>query len=422
MTTNRRRGSFRAIVRQLLVRPLLVRPSDIPTPYRFADLSVIVVQEKAYVLAVCEDHTDPAPSMVRNSIVFVSLQPGSECTDDQPRIILASGMDFYSGPTYNPESIKLAFVAWNHPHMPWNGTTLFVQTLVQPETRSLSPPTTPPFCDGPPVAVHGGSKMSHSLTETVSVYAPQWFGRNLFFLSDVSGWHNLYVWKDGSQSNDIQAIYKKEADFSEPKCGWILGCRCFAFVKENLVATYADGSKGSHIVFINTNTCQATEFGRSCLPPTSIDSLCASGDMLYFVGGSVTEPRALWCWERPGDATCVAKQLVSSLNVANLEHLHEFFSMPELIQAPSSDIGVGFCYAYYYPPPICIRHSKPIQSSPRLYSSKLTADQPREGPQHFDSMCSFGRVAALPCWMLTTVGVQVTARPIGSLYWESGVF
>ncbi|HLG69673.1 MAG TPA: S9 family peptidase, partial [Chloroflexota bacterium] len=48
---------------------------------------------------------------------------------------LASGADFYSNPRISPDGKRLAYLSWNLPNMPWDGTDLWVANLdgSQPE-------------------------------------------------------------------------------------------------------------------------------------------------------------------------------------------------------------------------------------------------------------------------------------------------
>jgi dienelactone hydrolase len=306
-----------------------------------------------FLIAVMEDHTDPAPANVINSIVRLSLDGSGQASVQT----LATGRDFYASPCLDADTARLAYVAWDHPNMPWDRTTLYCQ-LLDP-TFSLA--------NAGPMAVHG-----HDVDGgLISVYAPQWYRGQLYFLSDETGYYNLYAWEgDGGPdnvSNNCQPLYPVVADFSEPKCGWALGCKCFTFLENGtLVAVYTppktDSSDtnademgiGSRVVLIDIKTGNVREFGRSCLPPTSIDSLTAAvgSNKLYFKGGSTKQPTGLWCWERPGDPTCVATELLSSLASSkdiDLKTLQQSMSEPTAIQFPS-DCGVGHAFGYFYPP------------------------------------------------------------------------
>jgi len=39
--------------------------------------------------------------------------------------VVADGHDFFSSPRLSPDGKFLAWLAWDHPNMPWNGTTLY---------------------------------------------------------------------------------------------------------------------------------------------------------------------------------------------------------------------------------------------------------------------------------------------------------
>ena len=43
--------------------------------------------------------------------------------------ILAEGHDFYASPSLSPDGNRLAFIAWDHPNMPWDGTILKLADL-----------------------------------------------------------------------------------------------------------------------------------------------------------------------------------------------------------------------------------------------------------------------------------------------------
>ena len=60
-----------------------------------------------------------------NAIVAVDLaRPGA----DSGRV-LAGGHDFFSSPRLSPDGTSLLWLAWDHPNMPWNGTTLYMAQI-----------------------------------------------------------------------------------------------------------------------------------------------------------------------------------------------------------------------------------------------------------------------------------------------------
>ncbi len=86
---------------------------------RFADFVHDAPRNR--LIAVCEDHTngDDEPP---NRIVAISLVDGKITT-------LVEGADFYSNPRVSPDGRQLAWLAWNHPNMPWDDTELFVASF-----------------------------------------------------------------------------------------------------------------------------------------------------------------------------------------------------------------------------------------------------------------------------------------------------
>ena len=87
--------------------------------------------------------------------------------------MLVSGMDFYAAPRLSPDGGRLAWLAWNHPNMPWDGTELWVGEI------------------GPDGSVGAREKVAGGPEE--SIFQPEWSPDGvLYFVSDRTGWWNLY--------------------------------------------------------------------------------------------------------------------------------------------------------------------------------------------------------------------------------------
>ena len=68
---------------------------------------------------------------VDNELVSLPLDGSGEAT------VLASGHDFYSFPRLSPDGRWLAWICWDHPNMPWDGTELWVAPLADPAAARL---------------------------------------------------------------------------------------------------------------------------------------------------------------------------------------------------------------------------------------------------------------------------------------------
>jgi dipeptidyl aminopeptidase/acylaminoacyl peptidase len=157
---------------------------------RFADMIV----DRQQLIAVCEDHRDSAREAI-NSLVTVTH--GKIET-------LYAGHDFYSSPRLSPDGKRLAYLTWDHPNMPWDGTQLFV--------------------DGKMIA--GG--------DSESIAQPEWSpDGELHFISDQTGWWNLYRWRDGK----VEPLCPMDAEVAMPQ--WVFGMSSYAFIAaDRIVCAY----------------------------------------------------------------------------------------------------------------------------------------------------------------------------------------
>jgi len=165
-----------------------------PPGLRYADGAATGDGARAYF--VREDHR--APGEARNTVVAVDPARPSAGT------VLFAEADFVAAPRPSPDGHRLAFVSWNHPHMPWDGTRLHVGALSAE-------------------ALHGVQTIAGGATE--SVIEPCWDADgSLYFLSDRSGWWNLHRWHGGS----AEQITAFEAELGGPL--WQLGQSNYALL------------------------------------------------------------------------------------------------------------------------------------------------------------------------------------------------
>jgi hypothetical protein len=104
--------------------PLTPDPADAgPAALRYADF--VLSPGRTEVWCVQERHED---GKVRRAIVAVPLD-GSAADKAEAIRILADGFDFFAFPTPSPDGRSLAYICWNHPYMPWDGTELRVAPM-----------------------------------------------------------------------------------------------------------------------------------------------------------------------------------------------------------------------------------------------------------------------------------------------------
>ncbi len=221
--------------------------------FRYADAALDRIRQR--LICVREDHSEPKrePS---NTLVSLSL-----AGDGDARVLVA-GADFYSNPRLSPDGRRICWLCWHHPNMPWDGTELWVSGVR--DDGSL----------GDARRIAGGPKES--------IFQPEWFqdGRSLFFVSDRSGWWNLYCWTD----LEVKALMPMEAEFGLPQ--WAFGESTYAFQSPREIAcTYSQGGS-SHFALLNVDSGKLRAIE---LPYTAIGSLRSHGREIAFIGASPTE-------------------------------------------------------------------------------------------------------------------------------------
>ena len=156
------------------------------------------------IICIRENHTDPDEDHPLSEIVTLDLEGLVE-----PEVLLADN-DFHSSPSISPDGKHLAWLTWDHPNMPWDGTELWVAPLNA--NGGLEEP----------IFVAGGIDEA--------VIQPEWSpAGELYFISDRTDWANLYRWRDGG----VEAIYPMEAEFA--RSNWWVGMCSYGFDSANSV-------------------------------------------------------------------------------------------------------------------------------------------------------------------------------------------
>ena len=272
---------------------------------RYAD--GVIDERRGRMFCICEDHGG-AGEEAANSLVSVDLE------GRQPRQVLAAGNDFYASPRLSPDRTRLAWLTWNHPKMPWDGTELWLGSLA--DDGSL--------LDSRRVA--GG--------EAESVFQPEWSpDGTLYFASDRTGWWNLCRLSDGH----VESLYAMEAEFGLPQ--WVFGMSTYAFASDaSIICAY--GQKGNwHLARLDTSTGHLEAIDT---PYTMITQIRADSRRALFLGGSPTEAVAVVELElATGECRVLRRQSQADIDPT-------YISLPVPVEFPTEK-GLT-AHAFFYAP------------------------------------------------------------------------
>jgi dipeptidyl aminopeptidase/acylaminoacyl peptidase len=243
-------------------RPLTPEPAQAGggPSLRYADFALF--PGRAEVWCVREQHDD---GKVRRAIVAVPLDGSAAENPDAVRE-LVTGSDFYAFPTPSPDGQRLAWIGWNHPRMPWDGTELRVARVE----------------DGMPGK---GGLVRGSIKE--SVLAPLWRDNiTVYVVSDWPGWWNIY--ELGLAGGPAQALYPAEEEFCNPL--WQLGARPYAILGDGRLAVL-HGRGGMRLGVLDPATGELTDLD---IPyPVFKSGLTVDGTSIVGVAGGADTPLAL---------------------------------------------------------------------------------------------------------------------------------
>jgi dipeptidyl aminopeptidase/acylaminoacyl peptidase len=262
--------------------------------YYFADCRADA--KRSRLLCVREDHTKKGEPTA--AIVAVDTQAGGAGPPTRPSgrygevspklasdsarakaeragVVLVSGADFYSDPIVSPDGRSLAWLQWNHPNMPWDGTELWTATLK------------------PDGSLGAREKVAGGVDE--SIFQPEWSPDGvLHFVSDRTGWWNLYRRRPTSREGFVEAGFVIEplrpmsAEFGKPQ--WAFRLVTYAFASPTrIVATYSEGGRWKMALIES----EERRFEPVALALEPLQSIRADARAVYFIGASPTEPPAV---------------------------------------------------------------------------------------------------------------------------------
>lgn len=158
----------------------------------------------------------PTLSPDGNHLLYIHTYEGKDCIaiidvegKSWPQKLI-SGDDFYMQPCWHPSGEKIAWIAWNHPQMPWDGTRIKVAGLQVANGQ-----------------VELGEIETIAGDENTSIFQPQFSpdGRYLAYVSEESGWWQIYLYD--LESKQQRQLTNAEAEHGIP--AWVQGMRTYGF-------------------------------------------------------------------------------------------------------------------------------------------------------------------------------------------------
>jgi len=268
---------------------------------RFSDMEFDCVRNR--LICVQEDHSKDGEPL--NKLVAVNIRSGIiEILDDEH--------DFVSSPRIDKKCNNLAWLTWDHPNMPWDGSALWTSELSD---------------DG---LLKKKKIVAGSYEE--SIFQPEWIDKEkLIFVSDRSNWWNLYEYTD----QNILSIYLDDAEYGLPQ--WAFGMSTYGITGDNsIIAARNQGGLCQLGIIRNSN------FEVIDLPYTDFANICVNKNKVMFVGSSSTEVPQLVCLDiSSGDYEVLR---YSSKVIIDTGYISE------AIQLQFSTSEESISYGFYYKP------------------------------------------------------------------------
>jgi dipeptidyl aminopeptidase/acylaminoacyl peptidase len=294
--------------------PLTLEPSDRARHWRFSD--GVIDNRRHRWIGVREDHTGDGEAV--NAVVAVDIdKPGASAGE-----VLAGGHDFFASARLSPDGNQMLWLAWDHPNMPWNGTTLYLADLDANGTP------------GNIRAIAGGP--------AESVFQPEFSpdGAEIVFVSDRTGWWNLYAYDIATAAT--RALCPLAGEFGVPQ--WNLGMSTYTFTGPGrLVCAYGHNGLG-RLATLDLATGQLEPIA---VPFTEFGSVRAAGSTVVFRGGAPDRPTSVVRLDLPTGKFLVLKQSTDLIDRTE-PRIADYITTVEPVEFPTT--GGKTAFGLFYPP------------------------------------------------------------------------
>ena len=275
--------------------------------WRFADLSLD--RSRNRLIAIREDHepdTLARHGEAENAVVAIDLADGS-------LTVLAEGADFYAATRLSPAATQLAWLRWDHPNLPWDGTELVLADL---------------DVDGRPA---NSRVVAGSPREWIA--QPRWSPSGvLHFVSEPDGWMNLFrIAADGHIERASEPI---EAEFAFPD--WVFALANYQVAADGTIIGVGRSGGRDRLYRVDIDG-SATEIA---LPFTEMSYVAVDGRTATFRAAAPDRPWAIVEFDLDSGVTTVLKRSMST------EFDRADISVGRLVEFPTDGGRTAFGIAY----------------------------------------------------------------------------
>lgn len=245
---------------------------------------------------------------------------------------LFSDSDFVMQPAWSADDSQIAFITWDHPQMPWDGTELRLAKL------SYDGAGAPALAAVKTIAGDNGTAISQP------EFSPD--GRYLAYLSDAGGKDNPerfgQLWLYDLAADTHQQLTTAPAEHTAP--AWVQGVRTFCWSPDSQALYYLRNTEGFNTLWrCDLATCQSEKVE---LPGdyTSLRqiSIAPESGTLALLASSATIPERVITFQ-PKTQRALIRKRASAENIPT-----EQLAQPQAIQWQGHD-GENV-YGLYYPP------------------------------------------------------------------------
>ena len=275
--------------------------------WRFADLSHDVRRNR--LLAVREDH-EPATlarhGEAENALVAIDLADGTVT-------VFAEGFDFVSSPRLSPDGERLAWLRWDHPNLPWDGTELVLADLDE-AGHPLSP------------RVVAGSPSDW-------IAQPRWSpAEDLHFVAEPDGWMNHF--RLGADEQVERVGPAVEAEFAFPD--WVFALANYAIDVDGTIVGVGRSGGRDRLYRIAADGSTST----FDLPFSEMGYVALDGGSAVFRAAATDRPWAVVELDLATGATEVlARSTTLEVDLADA-------SLGELVEFPTDGDRTAFGFLY----------------------------------------------------------------------------